>query len=235
MNAAIEAARAGEHGRGFGVVAEEVKNLAEDSKEAAERISTMIKEIQLDTTKAVESMQHGTKEVEDGMDVVNKTDQVFGQITSMAMLTNEEILAISTAADQQETGTDKIAKAIEDIASIAEETTSASEESASSTEELTASMEDMTARAQELSEMAIALQKSASKFRIGEHNFQNNQNRPNSRRFNLHGRKRVRVKNQMTPQNQTQKLQMPEKVVNSLNKRGIDVNWNKEGYFDQQR
>ncbi len=226
LNAAIEAARAGEHGRGFAVVAEEVKNLAEDSKEAAERISTMIKEIQVDTSKAVESMQHGTKEVEDGMEVVNRTDQVFGQITSMAMLTNDEIQAISATADKQELGTEKIAKAIEDIASIAEETASASEESASSTEELTASMEDMTARAQELSEMAIALQKSASKFLIGDDGYKKTYNDQNSKRTRATGRKVVRTKNQ------GQRLEIPKKVMDSLNKRGIDVNLNKERFYE---
>jgi methyl-accepting chemotaxis protein len=230
LNAAIEAARAGEHGRGFAVVAEEVKNLAEDSKEAAERISTMIKEIQIDTTKAVESMQHGTKEVEDGMEVVNKTDQVFGQITSMAMLTNDEIQAISSAADQQESGTEKIAKAIEDIASIAEETASASEESASSTEELTASMEDMTARAQELSEMAIALQRSASKFRIGDSSPQNALNNQTAYQNRSRNRKRVRVKTKNPSQNQAQNLNLPKKVLNSLNRRGIDVNLDRGRY-----
>jgi methyl-accepting chemotaxis protein len=168
LNAAIEAARAGEQGRGFAVVAEEVKNLAEDSREAADRIANMIKEIQGETGKAVDGMQRGTKEVEEGMIAVETTDKSFGEITKMAAISAEDILAISEATTLQKTGTERVAKSVDGIASVAEESASASEESASSTEELTASMEEMTARAQELSEMAIALQRSASRFSLGD-------------------------------------------------------------------
>ncbi|MFW9875244.1 MAG: methyl-accepting chemotaxis protein, partial [Candidatus Thorarchaeota archaeon] len=221
LNAAIEAARAGEHGRGFAVVAEEVKNLAEDSKEAAERIAKMIKEIQDNTNKAVDTMRHGTKEVEEGIQVVNSTDNTFEEIAGIATVTNDDVQGISVAAEQQLLGSEKIAKAIDSIASIAEESASASEESASSTEELTASMEDMTARAQELSETAIALQKKASRFTIeGELNEENiNENRTNEK--SIKKRKKVEVIKKEKKKEKSPVLS--KKVKESLKKRGIDV------------
>jgi len=165
LNAAIEAARAGEQGRGFAVVAEEVKNLAEDSREAAERIAKMIKEVQIETNKAVEAMKVGTKTTAEGIAMVDETGKAFGEISLMVSTTSNEVDSISSMMMKQKEGTQTAAKAVDGIASIAEETASASEESASSTEELTASMEDMTARAQSLSEMAINLKKVAGRFK----------------------------------------------------------------------
>jgi methyl-accepting chemotaxis protein len=220
LNAAIEAARAGEHGRGFAVVAEEVKNLAEDSKEAAERIATMIKEIQDDTGKAVEAMQHGTKEVEEGIEVVNLTDKSFEEITSMATTTNDQVQAISVATDQQMSGTDRIAKSIDSVASIAEESASASEESASSTEELTASMEDMTARAQELSEMAVSLQRTTNQFVLEEDEYGQTRMTEGPQKTET---PRAPKKNKKKRVVENQQPELSKKVKDSLKKRGIDL------------
>ncbi len=166
LNAAIEAARAGEHGRGFAVVADEVKNLAEDSRNAAARIAEMVDEIQTETQEAVSAMERGTREVEAGRVAVDETDEIFSEILSLASTTADEVALISAAMEEQRAGTDEVAAAVDTIATVAEETAAAAEESASSTEELTASMEETTARAQQLSEMATTLERDAAKFRL---------------------------------------------------------------------
>jgi methyl-accepting chemotaxis protein len=211
LNAAIEAARAGEHGRGFAVVAEEVKNLAEDSKEAADKIAVIIGDIQANTEKAVDSMTKGTKEVGEGMEVVNEAGKALIEVAGMSKKASELVESISTATEQQKAGADMVAATIDEIASIAEESASASEESASGVEELTASMEEMTARAQELSEMALSLQKSTDGFKLSR------QKNTNIKRID----KSIRGGNRQDP-NSVPKL--PKKVATALNKIGIEMN-----------
>jgi methyl-accepting chemotaxis protein len=166
LNAAIEAARAGEYGRGFAVVAEEVKNLAEDSKSAADKIATIIGDIQINTKSAVETMTKGTKEVSEGLEIVNKAGKALADVSEMSRHTADIVDFISTATEQQIAGTDVVAASIDEIACIAEESASSAQESASGVEELTANMENLTARAQELSEMSMSLKSDVGKFKI---------------------------------------------------------------------
>ncbi|MCU0861507.1 MAG: methyl-accepting chemotaxis protein, partial [Methanomassiliicoccales archaeon] len=109
-------------GRGFAVVAEEVKNLAEDSREAAERISKMIKEVQGDTAKAVESMQRGTKETAEGIDIADRTGHAFQEIEGLATTVDMSLDKLGPLIDQQKDQMLRSAKAVDGIASIAEET-----------------------------------------------------------------------------------------------------------------
>jgi methyl-accepting chemotaxis protein len=149
-------------------VAEEVKNLAEDSREAAERIAKMIREVQNDTAKAVEAMKRSTSETSEGMLQVGLTGTAFKNMleitTQFGVSMNELALRMQTQKDD----TARATRAVGSIASISEETASASEESAASTQELTASMQDLTARAQALAEMASNMQLSVSQFKIEE-------------------------------------------------------------------
>ncbi len=218
LNAAIEAARAGEQGRGFAVVAEEVKNLAEDSREAAERIAKMIKEVQLETGRAVDTMHLGTKTTAEGIKIVEMTGKVFEEISKEAILSSKQMTDMVTLIDQQRSGTQRAAKSVDGIASIAQETASASQESASSTEELTASMEDMTARAQSLSEMAVDLQKVSAHFKVDDEDRGASEviMMPEAR-----GRREL-TKREVKPMPQrAEKGKVPTKVKEALSKRGI--------------
>ncbi|UUI39344.1 methyl-accepting chemotaxis protein [Oceanobacillus oncorhynchi] len=154
LNAAIEAARAGEHGKGFAVVADEVRKLAEESKTYAGEISSIVHGIQNDVQKAVEKMSQVTANVNDGLDVSYDAIDKFGEILRSSgdiKPQMEEVMAISeqmSAAVQQVTAT------ANDLASIARNNASSSEEVAASTEEQLASMEEISASAKSLSTMA---------------------------------------------------------------------------------
>ncbi|WP_339179815.1 methyl-accepting chemotaxis protein [Oceanobacillus sp. FSL W7-1293] len=154
LNAAIEAARAGEHGKGFAVVADEVRKLAEESKTSAGEISSIVHGIQDDVQKAVEKMSQVTSNVNDGLDVSYDAIDKFGEILRSSgdiKPQMEEVMAISgqmSAAVQQVTAT------ANDLASIARNNASSSEEVAASTEEQLASMEEISASAKSLSTMA---------------------------------------------------------------------------------
>jgi methyl-accepting chemotaxis protein len=168
LNAAIEAARAGESGRGFAVVAEEVRKLAEGSKKSAEEITDLIAEIQAKTEKTVISIDSGSKEVTEGMEVVKETGVALEEIIKGAEEAGAMSRQVSSGSQQMVEGIEKIVKAVEEMSATAEENASAVQEVSASTEEQAASMEQMASSAQELSDMAIKLAELTAKFKLGE-------------------------------------------------------------------
>lgn len=166
LNAAIEAARAGEQGRGFAVVAEEVRKLAEQSRQAAEQISNLIQEIQDETLKAVESMNAGTTEVEQGVKVVSEAGETFTSILNAVYAVVQQINEVSAAAEEMAASSDRAVKAVENIAAITEETAAGAEEVSASSEEQSASVEEIASSAEALAELAQELQKAVAVFKV---------------------------------------------------------------------
>ncbi len=166
LNAAIEAARAGEQGRGFAVVAEEVRHLAEQSQDAAKKITALISEIQGDTAKAVSAMQAGTHEVETGVEVVNSTGTAFKSIESIVLNVADQMKEMSTVIEHMAQGSQEIVTAVAEIDRLSKHASSESENVAAITEEQSAAAEEIAASSQGLETMAQKMQEAVSKFRL---------------------------------------------------------------------
>ena len=166
LNAAIEAARAGEQGRGFAVVAEEVRKLAEQSEEAAKKISGLIGEIQIDTDKAVQAMQQGTQEVKTGAVVVNAAGTSFREIADLVTEVSDQVRQISKAIQEMAQGSQRIVESVNKIDNLSKKSAGETQNVSAATEEQLASMEEIATSSRALATLAQELQGAVAKFRI---------------------------------------------------------------------
>lgn len=135
LNAAIEAARAGEQGRGFGVVAEEVRKLAEQSHGAANQITGLIGQIQQGTSKAVAAMDDGTREVSLGTEVIQAAGTSFCEIAQLVIEVSAQVETISTSMHKLDSGRQQIVSNILAIDDLSRKTASEAQTVSAATEE----------------------------------------------------------------------------------------------------
>ncbi|PWW45116.1 MULTISPECIES: methyl-accepting chemotaxis protein [Paenibacillus] len=166
LNAAIEAARAGEHGRGFAVVAGEVRKLAEESSESAQKITDLVQLIQKDTDHAVQAVKVNSNETEAGIEIVTAAGQAFEQISNAVNKVAGEIQEVSAGSEEMSASTSEVVGYVGQISNIAGEAAGGVHNVSAATQQQLASMEEIASSAGSLSKMAEELQEQINKFRV---------------------------------------------------------------------
>lgn len=136
LNAAIEAARAGEQGRGFAVVADEVRKLAERTTKATKEIAVMIKQIQSDTDGAVKSIDEGSEEVQKGKNLANEAGEALKEIITATDKVLDMINMVAAASEEQSSAAEQISKNIEGISSVTQQSAAGTQQVARASEDL---------------------------------------------------------------------------------------------------
>ncbi len=198
LNAAIEAARAGEHGKGFAVVADEVRKLAERASSATKEIGSLITSMQSTVAEAVRAMDEGGQEIERGASTSQQAGDALAKITRASQTVHQQAAAALEATgkmsgfsnqlleatetvravveentavtEEMAAGAGEIVGSIENVASVSEENAAAVEEVSASSEEMSAQVEEVSSAAQSLASMAQDLQRVVDQFKLSTKN-----------------------------------------------------------------
>jgi methyl-accepting chemotaxis protein len=166
LNAAIEAARAGEQGKGFAVVADEVRRLAENAGGAAREIEGLIGEIQAETIAVVQIVTDGVARTEEGTGTVDLTRDAFERIDTAIETMHERIGEVADTARDVAGGSVKLQSDLDEVAGVAERSTAASEQVSAAAQQTTASASEISGSVERLHGTAEELQRLVSRFRL---------------------------------------------------------------------
>ena len=166
LNAAIEAARAGEHGKGFAVVADEVRKLAEQVAFSVNDITGIVTNIQQDFDVVTASLEGGYQEVQAGTNQIKATNETFNTISESINKVVESVKLISINLSVVSEDGQKMNSAIQEIAAVAQESAAGVEQTTATTEQTSSSMEEMTGKSEQLSELALKLKGLVSQFKL---------------------------------------------------------------------
>src|SRR5690606_27849462 len=143
LNAAIEAARAGEHGRGFAVVADEVRKLAERTTEATRQVADSVRSIQTETGAAVEKVASGAERAARGMDLARSAGDALEAILTASSEVSEMIASIAAAAEEQAAASEQISRSVDAVAAVGRESAAGAAQSAAAAEQLSRKSEEL--------------------------------------------------------------------------------------------
>jgi len=166
LNAAIEAARAGEAGRGFAVVADEVRKLAEQSATAAKEITDLVTDNTNNIDSAVTVMNSSTENIKVGIEVVTGAGQAFEDIAQQIHVMAEQVKEISAATQEVAVGSQRIVEAMKNIEETSKDSAAQAETVSAATEEQSASMEEIASSSQGMARLAADMQQAVSAFKI---------------------------------------------------------------------
>lgn len=166
LNAAIEAARAGEQGKGFAVVADEVRKLAEESSNSVTNITNIVDQIQSESSAVVASLKAGYQDVTNGTEQVSTTGETFEIIREAVSKTVKEINQLSDNLNDLAENNEQMNEGIQEIAAISEESAAGVEQTSASAQQTSSAMQEVSASSDQLSKLAEELNELINEFKI---------------------------------------------------------------------